>query len=73
MDGYLSMVANRTNDITKQLTIFSTIFLPLPFITGFFGQNFELLSRWGFFWLMLLSVLALPLGLMFWFRSKRWL
>jgi magnesium transporter len=73
MDGYLSMVANRTNDITKQLTIFSTIFLPLSFITGFFGQNFELLSHRGFFWLMMLSVIALPLGLMFWFRSKRWL
>ncbi|WNG27508.1 magnesium/cobalt transporter CorA [Cystobacter fuscus] len=73
MDGYLSMVANRTNDITKQLTIFSTIFLPLSFITGFFGQNFDFLSHRGFFWLMMLSVVGLPLGLMFWFRSKRWL
>jgi magnesium transporter len=73
MDGYLSMVANRTNDITKQLTIFSTIFLPLSFITGFFGQNFDFLSHRSFFWLMLLLVFGLPLGLMFWFRSKRWL
>jgi magnesium transporter len=73
MDGYLSMVANRTNDITKQLTIFATIFLPLSFITGFFGQNFEVLSRQGFFWLMLLSVAALPVGLMFWFKGKQWI
>jgi magnesium transporter len=73
MDGYLSMVANRTNDITKQLTIFSTIFLPLSFITGFFGQNFEFLSHRGFFWLMMASVVALPVGLMFWFRSKQWI
>jgi magnesium transporter len=73
MDGYLSMVANRTNDITKQLTIFATIFLPLSFITGFFGQNFDLLTHRGFFWLMLVSVIGLPVGLMFWFKSKRWI
>jgi magnesium transporter len=73
MDGYLSMVANRTNDITKQLTIFSTIFLPLSFITGFFGQNFDVLSHRGFFWLMMGAVFGLPTGLMFWFRRKRWL
>ena len=62
MDGYLSMVANRTNDITKQLTIFATIFLPLSFITGFFGQNFEHLNGPGFFWLMLGSVIAAARG-----------
>lgn len=39
-DAYLSMVSNRLNSISKQLTIVATIFLPLAFITGFFGQNF---------------------------------
>jgi magnesium transporter len=73
MDGYLSMLANRTNDITKQLTIFATIFLPLSFITGFFGQNFDVLGHKGFFWLMLVSVFGLPLGLVFWFRNKKWI
>ena len=73
MDGYLSMMANRTNDITKQLTIFSTIFLPLSFITGFFGQNFDLLSHRGFFWLMIALVVALPVGLLVWIKRKRWL
>ncbi len=73
MDGYLSMVANRTNDITKQLTIFATIFLPLSFITGFFGQNFDLLSQQGFFWLMLISVFGLPVSLVFWFKSRKWI
>lgn len=73
MDGYLSMIANRTNDITKQLTIFSTIFLPLSFITGFFGQNFEFLSHRGFFWLMMASVVGLPVGLVFWFKTKQWI
>jgi magnesium transporter len=40
-DAYLSMVSNRLNSISKQLTIVATIFLPLAFITGFFGQNFQ--------------------------------
>jgi len=73
MDGYLSMVANRTNDITKQLTIISTIFLPLAFITGFFGQNFDVLSHKGFFWLMLCSVFGLPVAIVVWIRRKHWI
>lgn len=40
-DAYLSMVSNRLNSISKQLTIVATIFLPMAFITGFFGQNFK--------------------------------
>jgi magnesium transporter len=40
MDVYLSTVSNRLNAVMKQLTIVSTIFLPLTFVTGFFGQNF---------------------------------
>ena len=40
MDAYLSMVSNRLNEVMKQLTIIATVFLPLSFLTGFFGQNF---------------------------------
>ena len=40
MDSYLSTVSNRLNLVMKQLTIIATIFLPLSFLTGFFGQNF---------------------------------
>ena len=42
-DLYLSTVSNRQNDVMKQLTMIATIFLPLGFITGFFGQNFGFL------------------------------
>src|SRR6185503_14734340 len=39
LDAYLSMTSNRTNEIMKRLTLLSAVFLPLTFITGFFGQN----------------------------------
>jgi magnesium transporter len=72
MDGYLSMVANKTNDITKQLTIFSTLFLPLSFIVGFFGQNFDVLSGRGYYWAMWVMIIGFPLALVYWFKRKRW-
>src|SRR5438132_9002688 len=40
MDAYLSTVANRQNEVMKQLTVIATVFLPLTFLTGFFGMNF---------------------------------
>ncbi|MGH9055838.1 MAG: magnesium transporter CorA family protein [Acidimicrobiales bacterium] len=50
MDAYLSVVSNRLNDVMKQLTIIATVFLPLSFLTGFFGQNFGwMVNRLGSF------------------------
>jgi magnesium transporter len=45
MDVYLSTVSNRLNQVMKQLTVIATIFLPLTFVTGFFGQNFGWMVR----------------------------
>lgn len=45
LDVQLAVTANRQNEVSKQLTIIATIFLPLSFITGFFGQNFSLLVK----------------------------
>jgi magnesium transporter len=45
MDVFLSTVSNRLNVVMKQLAVIATIFLPLTFITGFFGQNFGWLVR----------------------------
>jgi magnesium transporter len=78
-DMYLSTIANRQGEISKQLTIIATIFLPLSFLTGFFGQNFSFLtgtiqsSTWSFFALGL-GLLLVSIGILWWyFRRKGWL
>ena len=78
-DMYLSTVANRQGEISKQLTIIATIFLPLSFLTGFFGQNFTYLTGnvlnhdWAF-WVLGLGLLAVSIGvLVVFFRRKGWL
>ncbi len=71
-EGYLSMVANRTNEVTKKLTIFAALFLPLSFIVGFFGQNFQSLSDPRFFGPMIVLLLLVPVVQYAWFRAKRW-
>jgi magnesium transporter len=72
MDAYLSVMANRTGEITKQLTVFASIFMPLSFIAGFFGQNFDLLSQPHFFKAMIGAMLLVPVGMAWWFWHKRW-
>ncbi len=72
VDAYLSQVANRTNDISKQLTIFASIFLPLSFIVGFFGQNFDVIAQPPALWVMLASMVLLPATMIAWFHHKGW-
>ncbi|HJX32641.1 MAG TPA: magnesium/cobalt transporter CorA [Solirubrobacterales bacterium] len=74
-DAYLSVVSNRLNQITKQLTVMATIFLPLSFVVGFFGQNFKWLvvniqSTGAFFALGIGSVVVSVIALLFWFRRS---
>ena len=77
-DLYLSTISNRQNDVMKQLTVIATIFLPLSFITGFFGMNFgfmvrHITSTWTFWLLGIGSMLATVLVLLAFFRRRRWL
>jgi magnesium transporter len=77
-DLYLSTVSNRQNEVMKQLAIVGTIFLPLSFITGFFGMNFGWLvskgitSTWSFFVLGLGSLLVTCVFLLRFFKRKGW-
>jgi magnesium transporter len=77
-DAYLSMVSNRLNSISKQLTIVATIFLPLAFVTGFFGQNFKWMTDHiqSFAAFAILGVGGLvfaAVALLIWFRRGRYL
>ncbi len=80
LDTYLSVINNRMNDIMKTLTIITTLFMPLAFITGFFGMNFfeplGLMKTWttaAVFYLMLGITLLLPLGMYLWMRRRTWI
>ena len=75
MDAYQTSISNRTNDIVKALTIFSAIFLPLGFMTGFWGQNFVDLpfKSTGFFVAVMASMVLLPVGLIVWMAKRHWL
>ena len=78
MDAYLSTVSNRLNAVMKQLTVIATIFLPLSFLTGFFGQNFawmirRLTSLSAFLWVGLGVEVAAVAGMLVFFRRSGWL
>jgi magnesium transporter len=76
LDVYLSSLSNRMNEIMKFLTIIGTIFIPLTFIAGLYGMNFqnmpELHWRWGYF-ACLLVMIVISIGMLFYFKRKKWL
>ncbi len=75
-DIHFSVTANKTNDIIKFLTIFSAIWLPLSFIAGVYGMNFEtmpeLKTRYGYFVVLGVMILV-TLSLLFYFYHKGWI
>lgn len=81
MDLHMSLTSNRMNEVMKVLTVISTIFLPLAFITGLYGMNFDTASpwnmpelRWPFGYFFALGLMALVVGSMFWvFWRRGWL
>ncbi len=76
LEAYLSVVSNRMNEIMKVLTIFSAIMLPLTFIAGVYGMNFdhmpELRSRYGYY-ATLAVMMVVAVGMLFFFWWRGWL
>ncbi|UCE04972.1 MAG: magnesium/cobalt transporter CorA [bacterium] len=76
LDTYLSSVSNRMNEVMKVLTIIATIFIPLTFIAGIYGMNFEFMPElkwhWSYpmIWLVMIAVVA---AMVLYFRKKKWL
>lgn len=80
LDLHLSVVGYRTNEVMKVLTMIATIFIPLSFLAGLYGMNFDTESPWNlpelgapFGYPILLGVMAVVTGLLLWyFRRKGW-
>lgn len=80
LDTYLSVVNNRMNDVMKVLTIITTLFMPLSFLTGFFGMNFfqptTPLDGWTSglaFGLALAAMVLVPVAMHMWMRRRAWI
>ncbi|MEO6071059.1 MAG: CorA family divalent cation transporter [Chitinophagaceae bacterium] len=76
MGLYMSFAAQKTNDAMKVLTIFSVFFMPITFLAGLYGMNFqhmpELSLKWGYP-AVIISMILITVGIYFWFRKKHWL
>ncbi|WP_394753868.1 magnesium/cobalt transporter CorA [Crenothrix sp.] len=76
LDIYLSSISNKMNETMKVLTVFASIFIPLTFIAGVYGMNFEYMPelkwRWGYpaLWCVFVSV---SVSLLIYFKRKKWL
>jgi magnesium transporter len=76
LDIYLSSVSNRMNEVMKVLTIIATVFIPLSFLVGLYGMNFQYMPELGWKWgyAMVWGVIILTVtGMIFYFRRKKWL
>ncbi len=76
MDMYMSTISNKMNEVMKVLTIIATIFIPLTFIAGIYGMNFEYIPelQWRYSYFVLWGVmLATFLIMLIYFKRKKWL
>ena len=76
LDIYLSSINTRMNEIMKMLTIIATIFIPLTFITGIYGMNFQYMPEIKWFWgypVVLSIMVAIGIGMLIYFKRKKWM
>ena len=76
LDVYLSSISNKMNEVMKVLTIIATIFIPLTFIAGIYGMNFEFMPelkwRWSYF-VLISFMIAIAILMIAFFKRKKWL
>jgi magnesium transporter len=76
LNSYNMAVANRLNDVMKFLTIFATIFIPLSFLAGVYGMNFEFMPelrlRYGYF-ILLGGMACVAVGMLLYFKKRKWI
>ena len=76
LDIYLSSISNKMNEVMKVLTIIATIFIPLTFIAGIYGMNFQYMPELGWHWgypAVWFVICAIFLSMVVYFRRKKWL
>lgn len=74
MDIYLSSISNRMNEIMKRLTVVATIFMPLTFVTSFYGMNVRPFTRdgAGHLWYAVAAMVVIGVGMAIDFRRRGW-
>ncbi|AKB22248.1 magnesium/cobalt transporter CorA [Methanosarcina sp. WH1] len=75
VDVYLSSLSNRMNDIMKILTIIATIFIPLTFVAGVYGMNFDYMPELRWHWgypVVMLGMALIGISMFLYFKKKRW-
>ena len=76
IDLYMAMVSNKMNEIMKFLTMFATVFIPLTFIAGIYGMNFDNIPElhWKYGYLLVWALMAfIIIGFLIYFRKKKWI
>ena len=76
LDVYISSVSNKMNEVMKVLTVFASIFIPLTFLAGIYGMNFEYMPelKWKWAYPALWAVFVIvPVVLLIYFKRKKWL
>ncbi|MDP8213199.1 MAG: magnesium/cobalt transporter CorA [Candidatus Zapsychrus exili] len=75
-DSYLSGISNKMNEIMKVLTIFAAIFIPLTFMAGIYGMNFEFMPelKWKYGYFIFLGIVSfVGFGMLAYFKKKNWI
>lgn len=76
LDTYLSVTSNRMNEVMKVLTIMASIFIPLTFLAGIYGMNFDMMPELHWYWgypIVLVSMIVIAVVMITYFRKRNWI